>query len=355
MLAVTSKYSLPHRNDIAVVIICALPLEANAVLAVFDHHWDIQAFSNERDLNAYSFGRIGRHNVVLVHMLGMGRAAAATVAASCRANFLSIRLALIVGICGAIPFRNRATEILLGDVIISDRLVVYDFGRQFPDKFVRKNDAQDSARKPPEVIRNFLSKMKVPMHHSSLQDSTRSHLKTLVGGDFAPYPGAKNDRLFEPDYRHQHQNPSECLQCCSSESFNGPVCDTARTSTCDALGCDLTRLVGRQRHSHIVNSAEDWLPVIHFGSYASGDTVMKSSEHRDQIAEREQVIAFEMEGAGVWEIFPCIIIKAACDYADSHKSKQWQDYAAVTAAACLKACLEVWPASKSDSNSALIQ
>ncbi|KAK5625857.1 hypothetical protein RRF57_001573 [Xylaria bambusicola] len=344
----------PHRNDITVAVICALPLEANAVLAVFNNHWDIQSFGNlETDKNAYSLGRIGCHNVVLVHMPGMGRAAAATVAASCRTSFPSIRVALIVGICGAIPFHNLSTEILLGDVIISDRLVVYDFGRQFPDKFVRKDDMHDSARKPPEEIQNFLSKMKVPMHHNRLQDSTGSYLKTLVESKLAPYPGAKEDRLFQPSYRHQHQKASECFQCASTEPFNGVVCDTARTSTCNPLGCDPTRLVVRRRHSQIINNFNTWLPLIHFGAYASGDTVMKSGEHRDQIAEREQVIAFEMEGAGVWEILPCVIIKGVCDYADSHKNKQWQNYAAVTAAACLKAFLEVWPISRGDSNSGL--
>ncbi|KAL2128280.1 hypothetical protein VTI74DRAFT_9392 [Chaetomium olivicolor] len=49
-----------------------------------------------------------------------------------------------------------------------------------------------------------------------------------------------------------------------------------------------------------------------------------------------------MEGAGVWDIFPCVVIKGACDYADSHKTKAWQRYAAATAAACMKAFLGHW-------------
>jgi nucleoside phosphorylase len=49
-----------------------------------------------------------------------------------------------------------------------------------------------------------------------------------------------------------------------------------------------------------------------------------------------------MEGAGVWEHHPTIVIKAACDYADSHKNKEWQDYAAAMAAACLKVLLREW-------------
>ncbi len=71
---------------------------------------------------------------------------------------------------------------------------------------------------------------------------------------------------------------------------------------------------------------------------------MKSGEDRDQIARVEKIIAFEMEGAGVWEKFHhCLVIKGiAADYADSHKNKAFQLYAAATAAACMKAFLEVW-------------
>jgi len=81
-------------------------------------------------------------------------------------------------------------------------------------------------------------------------------------------------------------------------------------------------------------------PEIFVGRIASGDAVMKSSEHRDQIAREHNVIAFEMEGAGVWDELPCIVIKGICDYADSHKSKVWQPFAAGTAAAVAKAMLE---------------
>jgi nucleoside phosphorylase len=69
---------------------------------------------------------------------------------------------------------------------------------------------------------------------------------------------------------------------------------------------------------------------------------MKSGEHRDNLVKSEGVIGFEMEGAGVWDNIPCIIIKGVCDYADSHKNKNWQNYTAATAASCTKALLEYW-------------
>jgi hypothetical protein len=66
------------RSDFEIAIICALPLEASAVSALFDKRWDDQTYGKmPRDSNAYSTGVIGHHNVVLVHMPNMGKVAAA--------------------------------------------------------------------------------------------------------------------------------------------------------------------------------------------------------------------------------------------------------------------------------------
>ncbi|KAK5467687.1 hypothetical protein LTS15_000660 [Exophiala xenobiotica] len=50
-----------------------------------------------------------------------------------------------------------------------------------------------------------------------------------------------------------------------------------------------------------------------------------------------------MEGSGVSQNLSTLVIKGVCDYADSHKNKDWQNYAAATAAACMKAALHAWP------------
>ncbi|KAB2576154.1 Kinesin light chain [Lasiodiplodia theobromae] len=51
-----------------------------------------------------------------------------------------------------------------------------------------------------------------------------------------------------------------------------------------------------------------------------------------------------MEAAGLMNSFPCLVIRGICDYADSHKNKRWQPYAAGTAAACAKELLRLIPA-----------
>jgi hypothetical protein len=52
-----------------------------------------------------------------------------------------------------------------------------------------------------------------------------------------------------------------------------------------------------------------------------------------------------MEAAGLMNQLPCLVIRGICDYADSHKSKRWQDYAALTAAAYAKILLLKTPKS----------
>jgi nucleoside phosphorylase len=102
------------------------------------------------------------------------------------------------------------------------------------------------------------------------------------------------------------------------------------------------------RNQHVFPQAEDLAslpfgtPFVHLGRFGSANTVMKSGMDRDRLAATDEIIAFEMEGAGVWEQYPTVVIKAACDYADSHKNKKWQSYAAATAAACLKVFLNEW-------------
>jgi hypothetical protein len=82
----------------------------------FDQYWDDERSFGKTpgDPNAYSTGSIGRHNIILAHMPGMGRANAALIAAHCHTGYPNIKLALVV-VCGAVPFGpNAETEISSG-------------------------------------------------------------------------------------------------------------------------------------------------------------------------------------------------------------------------------------------------
>ncbi|KAK6500073.1 hypothetical protein TWF481_010431 [Arthrobotrys musiformis] len=76
---------------------------------------------------------------------------------------------------------------------------------------------------------------------------------------------------------------------------------------------------------------------IHYGLIASGCQVIKDAKLRDRINQQlgGQVLCLEMEAAGLVG-FPALVIRGICDYADSNKNDDWQEYAAAVAAACAK-------------------
>ena len=209
------------RTDFGIAIICALPLEASTVAALFDKRWDDQTYGKvPTDPNAYSTGIIGRHNVVLVHMPNMGTSvAAATAAASLHASFPEIQLALVVGICGGVPFQDKR-DILLGDVIIGEGLVQYDLWRQFPTNrsriFMRKDTPRDTnlPRANPK-IRAALAMLKTQQaRQHRLENRTSEYLAVLRQGlsDMVFYPGATEDRLFKSTYQHKHHRMCDMCQ-----------------------------------------------------------------------------------------------------------------------------------------------
>ncbi|KAL7917916.1 hypothetical protein ACQKWADRAFT_324255 [Trichoderma austrokoningii] len=327
---------MARREDFEIAIVCGLPLEYDAVSLVFDET-----------------GRIGEHNVVLALLPSMGKASAASTAANIRSSYHHVRLCFLVGICGGVPRAGRE-EILLGDVVVSKAIVAYDFGRQYPDRFTLKDGVESNAAKPDRHIRKQLAIFETRNGRLRLQEQIAGFLRKIQAkatqqGCEAKYsyPGADEDRLFMPGYRHKHRKSATCI-CSICEEESDPVCEDALKSSCHVLGCEEQYLVPRTRLRRKweggIKEAQD--PAIHIGIVGSGDSVFKSGEHRDGIAKPKGIIAFEMEGAGITEEIPCVVVKGVCDYADCHKSKKWQDFAAATAASALQAILDYMPPAK---------
>ncbi|KAF3080598.1 hypothetical protein TWF102_002150 [Orbilia oligospora] len=343
------------RDDFEIAIICAVKPEYDAVALLIDQFWDDDGDGYGRapeDQNTYRTGRIGRYNVVLALLPGMGKANAANVASGFRSSFRGIEIALIVGICGGVPFYN-GQEIILGDVIISGSIVQYDFGRRYTNKFQRKNNFSESLGRANTDVRGLLAALSTNDGSEILERRTLHHLEELqrraqrrrkLRGKY-DYPGADKDKLFESSYRHKHHTSFNCDTCNHCNADSDDTCDRAMTgAACSELLCDEKHLVHRRRLDEKLQSTElageIQQPYVHIGTVGSGDTVMRSSQERDRISKEDNIIAFEMEGAGVWDNLSCIIIKGVCDYCDSHKSKNWQDFASATAASAMKALLE---------------
>ncbi|KAK3369403.1 nucleoside phosphorylase domain-containing protein [Lasiosphaeria ovina] len=335
-----------NRHEFEIAVVCALAREYNAVYRLVDQVWDKDYGRADGDLNTYTTGRIGSFDVVLVRLSGMGKRIAASAAASLRSSYPGLTLVLLTGICGGVPLTKTGGAVLLGDVVISNAVVQYDLARRYPDASATKDSAEDRLSKPNKNILNFVALLETEAELERLRQRTAFFLQEMQssseaqtwGGASYEYPGAAQDRLFEASYPHKHQIPPMQCDCADWRKVSDPVCDDSRNLSCGQVGCDGRFLVRRERV--VMNlqleregrGKEAQVPSIFVGCVGSADTVLKSGEDRDRIAKRHDIVAFEMESAGVWEELPCIMVKGVCDYADSHKNKSWQDFAAATAA-----------------------
>lgn len=216
----------------------------------------------------------------------------------------------MVGIGGGVP--SETDDIRLGDIIVSKPgpdnggVVQYDFGKTIREnRFIRTG----SLNKPPTALLTALST--VQAKHKAAKYGYIEYLSTIpepLQQEFSR-PGTDKDRLFAANYDHVGNNP-----------------------TCDH--CDPEMVKKRAPRASPV-------PRVFYGTIASANQVMRLGAIRDKRAEECKALCFEMEAAGLMDDFPCVVIRGICDYADSHKNKQWQPYAAYTAATYAKELLSV--------------
>jgi nucleoside phosphorylase len=356
------------RDDFHIAILAALPHESDAILEMFDGSWKAAEYrKDERDRNEYELGYIGDHNVVVAFIGGMGPKDAQNVAESLRLSFRHIKLALVVGICRGVPIKAPGSgEILLGDTIVSTQVVDLTFARQYDDRVEIRTHVRDVLGRPAIEIRNFLHKTTTKQCRGRIKDNLVQYLGTLFAQDVSMYPGIDQDVAYPHGYRHKHQHPGACSACSTCIAAEArlkqavtdlkmpdeikaaedavqfsTVCEAAEKTSCDVLQCDRSKAIQREKERPIekIEGLTVRSPMVHFGQIGSDSKVMKSGYYGDAIALEKDIIAFEMESAGVWDTFPTMVVKGVCDYADSHKRKNWQNYAAATAAACMKALL----------------
>jgi nucleoside phosphorylase len=297
-------------EDYQIGIICALETEKAAMVAMLDEPHPGLKKENGDD-NEYTLGRIGVHSVVIACLPAgdMGNGPAATVANNMQRSF-PIKFGLMVGVGGGVW--SKKYDIRLGDVVVSQPtgthggVVQWDYGKIEQGGEFRRTG---SLNRPPSVLLHALQALKT-FHETDGIDieealSIMIRNKPRMAKKYK-YQGAEHDQLFKATY--DHKGDDECE------------------------GCDTQSIVPRPRR-------EDSTPEAHYGNIASGNKVMKHGATRDQIAKDENVICFEMEAAGLVNDFPCLVIRGICDYADSHKNKRWQPYAAATAAAFARVLL----------------
>ncbi|GIC85860.1 uncharacterized protein Aud_001700 [Aspergillus udagawae] len=308
-------------NDYTVAWVCALPLEMTAAKVMLQKTHESLP-QPPTDPNSYTLGSMSGHNIVIACLPSgvYGTTSATAVVAKMHSTFPSLKFALMVGIGGGVP--SASTDVRLGDVVVSTPsntsggVIQYDYGKTLSDGRLQRTGCLN---KPPQVLLNAVSQMRSD-HMIREKDISETISNTLNMYEQLKKEFSRPDRdwLFSADYVHPN-NKADCSV------------------------CDQSRLVKRAlRTSH--------KSQIHYGLIASGNQVMKDAKTRESIAEALNILCFEMEAAGLMDQLPgCLVIRGICDYCDSHKSKEWQGYAALAAAAYSQLLLTVVPHQKNDS------
>jgi nucleoside phosphorylase len=305
--------------------ICAVQTEYVVACEFLDEEYPTLPIALPHDNNTYTFGRIGRHNVVFA-CLPKGRygvTSAASVAKDMLRSFPSIRVGLMVGVGGGAPSLKH--DIRLGDVVVSSPVgrtggvIHYEFGKTMQNQKFERTGALDA---PPPMLLTALSTI------GARHERKGHHIAESVNGMVS-----RNPRL-----RRKYQRPELGTDRLYESSFIHPDYD----QSCDKVCSEKTaRLIERNERT-----AEEDNPVVHYGLIASADRLMKDARLRDNLAQEEDVLCFEMEATGLMDHFPCVVIRGICDYSDTHKNDIWQGYAAATAAAYAKELLDVIPAAE---------
>lgn len=320
-----SRTNAQRHDQYTVGWICALPKEQTAAIAMLDQrHSGLRDMAPPNDSNSYTLGSIGKHNIVIACLPKgqVGNNSAATVASQMVSTFPSIKVGLMVGIGGGIPPKVR-----LGDVVVSTPIgsypgvVQWDMGKA---KAGGNFERTGSLNNPPSFLLTALTRLesehdmvgsKIPVYLEDLKQKWPKLAPRYLRSD------SMKDVLFRADYNHVEKSSMQ-----ETESSD----DDEEQENCQF--CDPTKIKKKKPRDM----------RIHYGLIASGNQVIKDGIFRDKLNRdlSGNVLCVEMEAAGLMTNFPCLVVRGICDYADSHKNKDWQEHAAAAAAAFAKELLD---------------
>jgi nucleoside phosphorylase len=246
-----------------------------------------------------------------------GTTTAATVATDMLHSFPHIKVGLMIGVGGGAPTTNN--DIRLGDVVVSSPkdgksdVYQYDYGKRVQGQTFKSTG---HLNQPPPAVLTVMALL------VSRYKREGNQIGKIVNAMLEKRPRLKKeygrpkiDVLYASSFIHPHGNDRQsCDELCAAKPPN------------------VIHRVPREE--------DEDNPAVHFGTIASGNSLMKDAVMRDSLAS-EGVLCFEMEAAGLANRVPCLVVRGICDYSDSHKNNRWQGYAAMTAAAYTKDLLGV--------------
>lgn len=289
-------------QKIKVLLVTALPKEAAAVKATFDTS---EVLGVPGDPNLYEIGMYEHNHLrrdVLTASSGMGTLNASALTTNALRSFPQIEHIVMVGIAGGCPNHERPDEhVRLGDIVTSggNGIIAHDFVKETIDG---------------REIRS------APQKASAALMGMAAHLQAeeLVG-----------------------RRPWDAIAASALDRLG--VAYRRPTNDADVL-YDGTEVIDHPPDAQ----RRDGSPKVFSGVIAAADTLLKNAATRNQLRDRFNVRAVEMEASGVqdaaWHANKDVfVVRGICDYCDKAKSDVWQNYAALVAAAYARALVQAMP------------
>ncbi|KAJ9427618.1 hypothetical protein QL093DRAFT_2587216 [Fusarium oxysporum] len=278
--------------------IAPLEIEAQAARHMLDNRHDGRFPISRGDDYVFLAGDINGHNIVIATLppgQEYGTGSAAALASQIKKFFTNLWFGLFVGVAAGLPNLRNIPPI---DIRLGDVLVGLSEGDKTSEGFQLLRFGQVLANTE-TVVRSAIGNIKIRAPGDTdvfLPFYERIKDKEHSRGTFAD-PGQEKDIFYD----------------IGDDGVDSPVQRMQRPT--------------------------DRRTRVWYGSIGSGDKLTKNTLKRNEIRDRYGVIGLEMEAAGTMNRIPIGVIRGVCDYADQHKNKEWQPYAAAMAAAYAKAVI----------------
>lgn len=297
----------PERMKPTIGIITALPKEYAAVSILLENKKDKYKVPGSGASRRYCLGEIpteegNKHSLVLANA-GMGNNIAATRASLLLEHFPNVKSIIMVGIAGGVPNPDKVDDhVRLGDIVVSNEngVIQYDLIKQEIHDITHRNPPRPPSASLLEAVK-YLEAEEILGNRpwKKYIDQSLSIIKTIR-------PSEDTDILYcsdSPETKIKHPKDPKRIEG-QSRVFTGPI--------------------------------------------ASANILQKDPKARDKLRDKFGVKAIEMEASGIADAtwnheVGYLVVRGICDYCDSHKNDEWQQYAAIVAAAYTRALIESMP------------
>ncbi|XP_065202307.1 uncharacterized protein LOC135832761 isoform X2 [Planococcus citri] len=311
-----------------IAIITAQYCEKVAVDALIENKETYVRYTTVGESNVYTLGNIGIHRVVCTKLPTVGHTREAMIAAGntttrLLGTFQKVDYVLLVGVGGGVPhYTDYKKHVRLGDVVISHavdgKMQVYTYcenAKHDPESGTYEFETKDY-HPTNLVLQEIASKLKSETENSpsiapwlKYIEQGKKSLKKENNQDFSR-PSVESDKLYM----------------CIGEKA---IIEVAHPVPTDG------------------DNKFEGIPRIHTGPIAAGRVVARDEQLRQAFALHSSALAFDSEFDSVIEsvIGSCresfAIVRGIADYRDGTKRSEWQPFASMSAAAVVKAIIDM--------------